>query len=309
MSSASNQILNKERLPTTGCLVIPGRLDAELLLHFEKIFAGRKITWLVEETALYDNIVRAHLEKSGSGAMFSAEDAAPAAAGSQLKTYLEGSGVLIFVPGRATARNATANHISAAHLKVLCAFGLPILPIAIDCPRRSSLCVERKSSLPSAVFSIGKVIPASSASIATFQQALWEANEEAYTSRALFKGSLAMTLLEGLKKHGTKKKILDGADDSTLTFSDILAVAIVFSKFIKEETDKRRVAIVLPPGKAGLIANLAVLFAGKVPVTLTSPPVLRPLNHASAKPMWIASLPQIPSSGKFRRFLGRQIVT
>ena len=268
MSSASHQILNQERLPTTGCLVIPGRLDAELLLHFEKIFTGRKITWLVEETALYDNFVRAHLEKSGSGAMFSAEDAAPAAAGSQLKTYLEGSGVLIFVPGRATARNATANHISAAHLKVLCAFDLPILPIAIDCPRRSSLCVERKSSLPAAVFSIGKMIAAGSASIATFQQALWEANEEAYSSRTLFKGSLAMTLLEGLKKHGTKKKILDGADDSTLSFSNVLAVAIAFSKFIKEETDKQRVAIVLPPGKAGLIANLAVLFAGKVPINL-----------------------------------------
>ncbi|RYD18741.1 MAG: 2-acyl-glycerophospho-ethanolamine acyltransferase, partial [Verrucomicrobiaceae bacterium] len=37
---------------------------------------------------------------------------------------------------------------------------------------------------------------------------------------------------------------------------------------IRQETDKPRVAIVLPPGKAGLIANLAVLFAGKVPVNL-----------------------------------------
>ena len=36
----------------------------------------------------------------------------------------------------------------------------------------------------------------------------------------------------------------------------------------QEETDQPRVAIVLPPGKAGLIANLAVLFAGKTPVNL-----------------------------------------
>ncbi len=268
MSSASIQILHKERLPTTGSLVIPGRLDFEFLHQFEKLFAGRKITWLVEETALYDNALRAHLEKSGSGAMFSASDAAPAAAGSQLKSYLADGGVLIFVPGRTTTRNATPNHVPAGHLKALCAFGLPILPIAIDCPRQSSLCVESKSSLPVAVFSIGKTIPAGDASVTTFQQALFEANEEAYSTRSLFKGSLAMTLLEGLKKHGSKKRILDGSDDSELTYDKILAVAIVFSKFIKEETDKPRVAIVLPPGKAGLIANLAVLFAGKVPVNL-----------------------------------------
>ncbi len=268
MSSASIQILHKERIPATGCLVIPGRLDFELLSHFEKLFAGRKITWLVEEHALHDSNVRTYLEKSGSGAMFAADDAAPAAAGSQLKPYLADGGVLIFVPGRATVRFGTACHIPTAHLKTLCAFDLPVLPIATDCPRESCLSTERQSSLPSAVISVGKIIPSGSTSIASFQQALLEANEEAYSTRSLFNGSLAMTLLEGLKKHGSKNRILDGSDDTEIRFDKILAAAIVLSKFIKEETDKPRVAIVLPPGKAGLIANLAVLFAGKIPVNL-----------------------------------------
>ncbi len=268
MSSSSIQILHKQRLPASGCLVVPGRLDFEFLLHFEKLFAGRKITWLVEETACHDAALRSHLEKSGSGAMFAADDAAPAAAGGQLQPYLADGGVLIFVPGRAATRNATACHIPAAHLKALCAFGLPILPVAIDCPRESCLRVERKSSLPSAVISIGKPIAANGASIATFQQALLEANGEAYATRSLFKGSLAMALLEGLKKHGSKKRILDGADDTELSFDKILAAAIAFSKLIRQETDKPRVAIVLPPGKAGLIAYLAVLLAGKIPVNL-----------------------------------------
>ena len=268
MSSASIQILHKERLPATGCLVIPGRLDFQLLLYFEKLFANRKITWLVEETAHHDATLRSHLQKSGSGAMFAAADSAPASAGSQLKPYLADGGVLIFVPGRASARNATPCHIPATHLKALCAFGLPILPIAIDLPRESGLCIERKSSLPSAVVAIGKPIAAEIASIAIFQQALLEAGEEAYRSRSLFKGSLAMALLEGLKKHGAIHRIFDGSDDSELQFAKILAAAIALSKFIRKETDKPRVAIVLPPGKGGLIANLAVLFAGKIPVNL-----------------------------------------
>lgn len=268
MSSAAIQILHKERLPSTGALVIPGRLDFELLLHFEKIFAGKKITWLVEENALYEPALRSHLEKSGSGAMFDVNDAAPEAAGNQLKPFLENGGVLIFVPGRTTARKATPSHTPPSQLKTLCGFGLPVLPIAVDCPRRSCLSTERKSSLALAVFCIGKIIPAGTASIAKYQQALYEANEEAYSTRPLFKSSLAMTLLEGLKKHGSQNKILDGSDDSELSYAKVLAVAIVFSKFIRQETDKSRVAIVLPPGKAGLIANLAVLFAGKIPVNL-----------------------------------------
>ena len=213
MSSAFFQILHKERLPASGSLVIPGRLDFEHLPHFEKLFAGRKITWLVEESALYDNAVRAYLEKSGSGAMFSVDDAAPAAAGIQLKPYLADGGVLIFVPGRVTTRKGTANHIPAAHLQTLCAFELPILPVAVDCPRDSCLATERRSSLPQAVVSIGKPIAAADASIAAFQQSLLEANEEAYSRRPLFKGSLAMTLLEGLKRTGSRNKILDGADE------------------------------------------------------------------------------------------------
>ncbi|MEO5716926.1 MAG: AMP-binding protein [Luteolibacter sp.] len=267
MSSSPIQFIHKERLPSTGCLVIPGRLELDLLLHFEKLFAGRHITWLVEETAHYDPALTTHLQKSGSGSMFSAADAAPAAAGAQLQPFLANGGVLIYVPGRAVTRNATTCHIPASHLKALCAFGLPVLPVAIDCPRESSLSVERLSSLPVAVFSIAPLIPAKDASVASYQQALFSAAEEAYSSRALFKGSLAMSLLKGLKKH-SKNRIIDGSDDSEMTYDKVLAAAIVFSKFIKEETDKPRVAIVLPPGKAGLIANLAVIFAGKTPVNL-----------------------------------------
>ena len=200
--------------------------------------------------------------------MFSAGDPAPAAAGTQLQPFLEGGAFLVFVPGQVTAKVATPNHISAAHLKALCAFGLPVLPIAVDRPRESSLSTERGSVLPLAVLTLGKLIPANEISLPKFQQALFEANEEGYGKRAILGKSLASVLLEGLKKHGKRNRILDGSDDTDLRFDKILALSIAFSKFIRNTTDKERVAIVLPPGKGGLIANLAVLFAGKIPVNL-----------------------------------------
>jgi acyl-[acyl-carrier-protein]-phospholipid O-acyltransferase / long-chain-fatty-acid--[acyl-carrier-protein] ligase len=267
MSSSSNQILHPERLPKSGALVIPSRLDHPQLLQLEKLFSGRKITWLIEEKAHYNAQIHSHLEKSGSGSMFAASDAAPAAAGEQLKPAIADGGVLIYVPGTAKARKATTLHIPTSHLKALCAFGLPVVPIAVDCPRESGLSTENPSSLPAAVLAIGQLIPADQISLPLYQQRVFEAAEEAFSSRSLFKSSLAMVLLQGLKKH-SKNKVLDGSDDSELTYDKVLAAAIVFSKFIKEETDQPRVAIVLPPGKAGLIANLAVLFAGKIPVNL-----------------------------------------
>lgn len=268
MSSASIQILHKERLPTTGTLVVPGRLDLAQLHGLEKLLSGRKITWLIEEDSTLDPAIRAHLEKSGSGAMFSTSDTAPAALGEKLRSSLEGSGVLVYVPGLAASRNSASCHVPASHLQTLCALGLPVLPLAVEAPRESALSYERKASLPAGILSLGRPLAAGEATVAAYRERLLEAAEAAFSSRSFLKGSLAVALLEGLKKHGSKHKVLDGSDDSSLGFDRVLPAAIAFSKVIIEATSQPRIGIVLPPGKAGLIANLAVIFAGKVPVNL-----------------------------------------
>jgi acyl-[acyl-carrier-protein]-phospholipid O-acyltransferase/long-chain-fatty-acid--[acyl-carrier-protein] ligase len=261
------QVLHTDRVPATGFLCVPGRLDFQQLLHLEKLFLGRKITYLIEENDQHDPALRGHMEKSGNGAMFSCTDKNAAAAGKEFAEFLKSNGIILFVPGRAATRPATPIHAPSGHLKMLSAFGLPLLPIAIDCPRESCLGIERISSLPFAVIAFGKMIPAKDSCFPTLQAYLLEAFAEAYATREIFKGSLATALLYGLKNNPSER-IVDGSDDVVLPYSKILPVAIALSKYIRAETDKPRVAIVLPPGKGGLIANLAVLFAGKIPVNL-----------------------------------------
>ncbi|MFN5870301.1 MAG: AMP-binding protein, partial [Akkermansiaceae bacterium] len=265
--SASIQFLHPEKVPTTGFLAIPGRLDFQQLLHLEKQFSGRTITFLIEENDSFDPALRSHMERSERGAMFYIKDENPAAAGTQLAGYLKDGGILLFVPGRAKARPATPVQIPSTHLKTLVSLQLPTLPIAIDCPRESCMGIEKISSLPHAVITTGRLLSEKNINLPSFQESLLEAYEVAYSTRAIIHGSLATALLYGLKKN-PNDKIVDGSNDSEILFSKILPVAIALSKFIIKETDKPRVAIVLPPGKAGLIANLAVLFAGKVPVNL-----------------------------------------
>ena len=127
--------------------------------------------------------------------------------------------------------------------------------------------IEKPASLPLAVFAFGNLLEARKSTLPAIQANMLQAFEEAYSTRSVLKGSLATALLHGLKNN-PGDRLVDGSDDVTLHFSKILPVAIALSRHIQAETDKPRVAIVLPPGKGGLIANLAVIFAGKIPVNL-----------------------------------------
>lgn len=257
-------LLHADRIPQTGCLVIPGRLGPSELPHLEKLFAGRKVTWLIEEKSKLDPAIQAHLEKSGSGAAFADDDDAPAV-GEQLRPALANGGVLIYVPGRAVSRAAIPCHIPGKTLKTLCSFGLPVLPVLLDYPREACLSIERPGAMHQAVIGIGTEIPAKDARPALYRERLLELVEESFSRRQLLKGSLGTALLQGLKKH-SRNKVHDGSDDSVIGFDRILGAALVFSKFLREATDNPRIGIILPPGKAGLIANLAAVFAGKTPV-------------------------------------------
>ncbi len=177
------QVIHQDRVPKTGFLAIPGRLDFNQLLHLEKSLQGRKITYLIEENDHHDPAIRGFMEKSESGAMFSISDKNPAGAGKQLAGYLKDNGILLFVPGRSVARPATPVHIPSPILKTLASFDLPTLPIAIDCPRESYLGIEKPSSLPLAVIAFGKLLEAKSSSLPAIQANMLQVFEEAYSSR------------------------------------------------------------------------------------------------------------------------------
>ena len=260
-------IIGQDHIPQSGILVVPGRLSENEITVFKKLFTGRTITWLIEEDTVVTDGIKA-LIKGEPGMMISCSDDSPAIAGQQLKNSLEKNAIIIFIPGKVTARNSTPCHIPSRVLKTICALGLPILPIAVDMPREGNFLIEHDSSLPQAVLSIAPPIPAGTASIAIYQEKLLTAFEEAFSQRDFLKKNLGLMILQGLKKYASTAKIHDGTDDSSLGFDKVLASAIVLAKVIRAQTDKPRVGIVLPPGKAGLIANIAVIFAGKVPVNL-----------------------------------------
>lgn len=268
MPSASVTFLGFEQLPADGVLLVPGRLDHRELLILAGQLSNRPITWLVEETALVEPTTREYLAREDvRAATFSEADPDPAAIGEALRAKLENGALLIFIPGDAATRFGSASHITPRQLEFLCSLKLPTLPVAVSIPAELRLSTEPLSKVPSAIFSLGRRLDEDRVTIANFHESLLEAAEAAFSSRKFLNGSLSEHVLAGLKKHG-RTVIHDGTDDSSLRFSKLLAAAIALSKEIKAATTKDRVGIILPPGKGGLLANIAVLFANKIPVNL-----------------------------------------
>lgn len=263
------EILGTENIPQDGALVIPGRLDFNEMLHLEKVFNDRPVTWLCEEKAKLEPTVQSYLEREGTSAIFFSEnDPDPAGVGVTLQQHLANNGVLIFFPGYAEAHIGSCCHIPGTTLRQLCDLGLPTLPVSVNKPQELSLSAENTNKLSNAVIRFAPVIQADQITVASWWEQILANEEKTFSSRSFLSESLPVTLIAGLKKHGATTTLFDGTDDSSLSFDKLLAIAIVFSFEIKQQTTKKRVGIVLPPGKGGAIANLAVLLAGKIPVNI-----------------------------------------
>jgi acyl-[acyl-carrier-protein]-phospholipid O-acyltransferase/long-chain-fatty-acid--[acyl-carrier-protein] ligase len=260
---------SQDRLPKDGCLIVPGRLDASQASELATSLPDRQITWLMEESASLPPDLESYLQLSGHGGVaFSKTDKSLSEVGNNLSGKIKGNGVLIFVPGVTTCRHGVPCQIPSDVLKSLCELRLPIVPLEVSIPSEARLSVENSTKLPAATMTFGKAIPKGNASIARYREVLLACSEEAFSSRTFLDGSLAEALLQGLKQHASTKSLYDGSDDSELPFEKILGAAIALSKEIKTITKKKRVGIILPPGKGGMIANIAVLFANKIPVNL-----------------------------------------
>ena len=263
------EVHGEKNIPDDGILILANRLSFEDLLHLEKLLEGRKILYLIEHGLDYDPLLQAHLDKADVDALeFSSDEATRDAFKRELHLRVAEDMVVVFIPGVTHTRIGQTVAIPSDILQFLTNAGAPLLPLFVDHPEESGLSVESRSDIERLVLSFGKPLTRESANLANFTENLLVAGEVAFSNRPVLRSHLAYELIRGLKRHGTSCKVVDGTDESELRYDKLLAAAIALSRFIRKETDKDRVGILLPPGKGGLVANLAVLFAGKTPVNL-----------------------------------------
>ncbi len=263
------ELHGEAKIPSGGILVIPNRLAFQDLLHLEKLLTGRKLVYLIDRRLDYDPLLQAHLEKEDThGLEFTADENSLAIFKKEIHEALAEGSVVIFIPGQAHTRPGQVLSIPSEILKFLTSAGAPILPLFVDHPEDTALSTERRDEIERIVLSFGDPLQREAANLANYTENLLIAAETAYAARPILKSHLAWEILKGLKKNSRSAEIIDGNDGGHLRFDKLLAAAIVLSKVIRQETQQKRVGIILPPGKGGLLANLATLLAGKVPVNL-----------------------------------------
>lgn len=256
----------KEHVASQGGLLLASRMPVEVMEALEKMFKGRKLTWLCEEDVVLSQASR-HFLSRRAPLSFSKQDA-PKELGEGLASYIEEGGLVIFVSGEHTAHKGESVYVEGDILNVLCSLNLPIIPLSVSIPKETILETESSRRLPPFVLCFGEPIASDKVDNAAWRVAISQAESYAFSKRDFLQESLPYHLLKGFKKHAKNITLFDGSDDSSTTFDKLFAAAMALSKELIKETNKKRIGILLPPGKGGMVANLAVLFAGKIPVNL-----------------------------------------
>jgi acyl-[acyl-carrier-protein]-phospholipid O-acyltransferase/long-chain-fatty-acid--[acyl-carrier-protein] ligase len=115
----------------------------------------------------------------------------------------------------------------------------------------------------------GEALTADEADTATVREQLLKLGEFCYSQRPNLRGHIGRAALRGLKRHRFRTGLVDGMDGSQLVRGKVLGVALAFARHLqKTYPDQKRIGVVLPPGKGGLVANLSIILAGKIPVNL-----------------------------------------
>ena len=114
----------------------------------------------------------------------------------------------------------------------------------------------------------GKPLQAKAADLATVREDLLELGELCFSRRQLLNKHLGEACVRGLKRAPFRTHVTDGIDHSSLSRAKVLGAAAALSRHLRKNFSDERIAIVLPASKGAVIANLAVVLAGKVPVDL-----------------------------------------
>lgn len=260
----------KENLTSSPSFYLPNRVNAAVLRELEGALNGAdKVAYMVEEVLTPEPEVASYLKRRNRKVLsFNFRQANVKVLREQLLDLMQEGRDVIFVPGKPNSTMGCISDVPMPFMMQLAALHLAPVPVFVGMYRedlwRTFCTVKTAESI------VISVLPKLSPGPLTGERVLeaWlEASAETYAKRPILQTSLARLLVEGLRKNA-KCELIDGMDGSHLPFYKMLGVAMALAKELKKMVSDRRLGILLPPGKGGVIANYACILAGIVPVNI-----------------------------------------
>ena len=261
-----------EHFPEGGFLLLPNHItwvDAIVLM----LASPRRIRFIIDEGVYRNRFLHPVLRAVGCIPITSrkAKDAMREAA-----AKIRAGEIVCLFPEGELSRSGSLLRLRRGYEIIARQAEAPVVPVWLDRLWGSIFSFQGGrffTKWPSAVpyrvmVAFGKPLPAEAANIATVREELLKLGEFCYSQRPILRGHLARACLRGLKRNPFRIAITDGLDNTSLSRGKLLGVAVALSRHLRRTCPERRIGIVLPPGKGGVVANLAVVFAGKIPVNL-----------------------------------------
>ncbi len=261
-----------DRLPAGGFLLLPNHLtwvDAIVL----QLACPRPIRFIVFE-AIYKLPLLYPIFRC-VGAIPISPKRAKDAVRTAIELIEQGEVVCLFPEGE-LSRSGMLLRLKRGYELIARGAKCPVVPVWLDQLWGSIFSFEsgryffkmpRRLPYPVTV-AFGAPIAHEEADIAHVRERFLELGEFCYQQREPLRGHLGRACIRGLRRHQFTTAITDGLDHSKLSRGFLLAAGIALSRWLTANTGAARISIVMPPGKAGLIANLAVILADRIPVNL-----------------------------------------
>lgn len=256
-------------VPERPVLVIPNRLNLTTLRELEKLLGGNpRVAWMVEMSMPPTADVMEYLNRTRTaGFMYSAKQQSREMIAEMVHDRLAQGRHVVLLPGQATQMPAGISGVPGHLLSLFDSSSLSALPVYTGGTNDSL--EEPLTTREDAAVTELRIMPVqrAGAGLGSRVLAAWmEAGADSFAKHPVLQHhTLPDLLLRSLMAHPTAR-LMDGVDDSALTYRELLALAIMFVRVLKKQTQHRRIGILLPPGKSAAIANLACLLCGIVPV-------------------------------------------
>ncbi len=257
-------------VPASPTLVIPNRMNLAALHALEEALGGsNRVAWMVENTLRPDAEIMLYLSQSrASGILYTMGQTNREELHKMVRSHMLQGRHVVMLCGHPGQQPGTLADVPGKILNSLDGSIQTALPVYVgQFNSRIATGITTAAQCEQQVLHIMPAVQSESALGAVVRCAWMEAEAEHLLTHPALENSLPRVLLQCLTSH-PDAMIIDGVDDSQLTYKRLLAFAVIFAEKLRRTITNPRLGVILPPGKLATIANVACLLAGIVPVNI-----------------------------------------
>lgn len=257
-------------IPESRILVLPNRVDLEVVRALEKALGGsRNVAWMVEVSLMPSPEIMSYLARTqAAGFRVSLARMSLEAISDLVHDHLKSRHVAL-ICGQPGQQPAHGCDVPGSLLSCFDNTTLPALPVYAGMFNgESEPAVTSAAPYERLHLRIMPPLKAGAGLGARVRAAWMEAEADLFAALpALQQPSLPHALIRNMAAH-PDALLIDGVDDTQMTYRQLLSFSLMLGSRLRRQMHNKTLGIILPPGKLAAIANVACLLAGIVPVNI-----------------------------------------